>query len=397
MTPAARQAAAILLLDRYLAGEPAEAALTQWARASRFAGSGDREAVRDWVFSAIRQRRSAAALGGGQSGRGLLLGLHRLAGAVPQGWTGEGHAPAPLTAGEAALFEGPLPALSRAEAADCPDWQLALFDEALGAQADAVLERMRTRAPVFVRVNAARADRAVVAEALAVEGMETRPHPLAPHALEVTTNPRRLRSSRAYAEGLIELQDAASQAVIAALVPHIPPAAPVLDYCAGGGGKALALAAEGFAVSAHDKDPGRMRDLPVRAERAGVRIAVLGQQVGGRWPAVLADAPCSGSGSWRRAPEAKWTLSPERLAELVALQGQILRRCAGLVAPGGVLAYATCSLFSAENAAQVQGFLAAHPGWTLKAEHRFTPLEGGDGFYLAVLTPPMAPEVEQKR
>ena len=230
MTPAARQAAAIAILDRTLAGQSAEQALTQWARGSRFAGSGDREAVRDLVFSAIRQRRSAQVLGGGETGRALLLGLRRADAAVPGSvpdpvtdWTGAQHSPAPLDATEQALFASPTPPLTRAEALDCPDWLLPHFDAALGERADAVLSLMRGRAPVFLRVNAAATTPGAAQAELAADGVETRPHPLARHALEVVANPRRIRNSAAYREGRVELQDAASQAVTEALVAHLTP------------------------------------------------------------------------------------------------------------------------------------------------------------------------------
>lgn len=382
MTPAARQAAAILVLDRWLAGQPVEAALTQWARASRFAGSGDREAVRDLAFRAVRQRRSLTALGGAESGRALLIGMARADGIVP-GWTGEGHGPASLTAEEAALIAAPLPALGRGEALDCPDWLLPHLDAALGAQADAVLTLMRQRAPVFVRVNAARAQPAAVVADLAAEGIVAHRHPLAPHALEVTENARKLRNSAVWDEGRIEMQDAASQAVAQTFADQAG-AGPVLDFCAGGGGKSLALAALGLKVSAHDADPRRMVDLPERARRAGARIEVLAS-ARGIWRAILADAPCSGSGSWRRAPEAKWAFSPARLVALTELQDQILARCASLTAPGGLLGYATCSLLRAENEERVAAFLAVHPGWSCVRTLRLSPLDGGDGFFLATL------------
>lgn len=384
MTPAARQAAAITILDRYLAGQPAEQALTQWARGSRFAGSGDREAVRDLVFRAIRQRRSARALGWAESGRGLLLGLMR-ADAVSPEWTGLHHSPAPLDDLEQALVRGSAPAMSRGEALDCPDWLLPHFDAALGANADAALTLMRDRAPVFLRVNAATATIEAVQAELAGDGIETRSHPLARQALEVLTNPRRIRNASAYLQGRVELQDAASQAVTEALAAHLAPGTPVLDYCAGGGGKALALAAMGMDVTAHDAEPRRMRDLPERARRAKAHISVLPGATSGQWPVVLADAPCSGSGSWRRAPEAKWALTPERLSELTRLQAKILHECAGLTAPDGLLAYATCSLFLPENDEQIVSFLARESGFRLLDTHHFTPLDGGDGFFLSVM------------
>ncbi|GAB4261963.1 MAG: RsmB/NOP family class I SAM-dependent RNA methyltransferase [Pararhodobacter sp.] len=384
MTPAARHAAAITVIDRWLSGQPVEAALTQWARASRFAGSGDREAVRDLVFRAVRQRRSLVALGG-ESGRGMLLGMARADGIAPEGWTGEGHAPASLTADEAARVAAPVPDLPRGVALDCPDWLLPGFDAALGPRADAVLSLMRDRAPVFIRVNTTRATRDSVQAELAAEGIETAPHPLAETALEVTANPRRLRNARAFAEGRIEMQDAASQAIAADFARHVPGGASVLDYCAGGGGKALALAASGFALSAHDIDPGRMRDLPARARRAGADITLIDGRPGGLWPAIFADAPCSGSGSWRRAPEAKWAFTPARLEALTRVQDQILQDCAALTASGGVLGYATCSLLAEENDARIDAFLDRRAGWACIERRHLTPLDGGDGFFVAIL------------
>jgi 16S rRNA (cytosine967-C5)-methyltransferase len=384
MTPGARLSAAIGVLDRVLAGAPAEQALTNWARGSRYAGSGDRAAVRDLVFGALRCRRSFAALGGSDTGRGLILGGLRAEGAAVEAlFTGQGHAPAPL--GPAETTEPP--ALEELVALDCPDWLAPRLRQSLGPDFAPVMERLRHRAPVFLRANAARTDRAAAQARLAEEGIVARPHPLAPHALEVTQGARRLAGSAVLREGLVELQDAASQAVAQA-VP-LWPGARVLDYCAGGGGKTLALAARIPLHSfAHDADPGRMRDLPARAERAGVKVTLLdgaGVARAAPFDVVLADVPCSGSGSWRRAPEGKWRLTEARLLALCRVQAQVLDNAAGLVGAGGSLAYATCSLLAAENQDQIGSFLARTPGWRLDRDLRLTPLDGGDGFYLAVL------------
>ena len=160
----------------------------------------------------------------------------------------------------------------------------------------------------------------------------------------------------------------------------------VLDYCAGGGGKALALAARqpDMQVAAHDVTPARMADLPARAGRAGLSIA-LQARPRGPYDLVVADVPCSGSGTWRRTPDAKWRLTRARLDELVAVQGRILEQAAVLVAPGGSLAYMTCSLLEAENGAQIDGFLAANPGFREGDRQTWTPLDGGDGFFMARL------------
>jgi 16S rRNA (cytosine967-C5)-methyltransferase len=142
-------------------------------------------------------------------------------------------------------------------------------------------------------------------------------------------------------------------------------------------------------IFAHDAAPRRMADLPVRAARAGVAVTLTdAPERRAPYDLVLVDAPCSGSGSWRRDPEGKWALTPAGLAQLVATQAAILRRAAAMTGPRGWLAYVTCSLLDAENAAQVAAFQAAHPGWTSRAERRLTPLEGGDGFYLHLLQCP---------
>ncbi|MDF0595012.1 RsmB/NOP family class I SAM-dependent RNA methyltransferase [Psychromarinibacter halotolerans] len=385
MTPGARIAAAIAVLDEVLSGAPAEKVLTTWARRNRYAGSGDRAAIRDHVYDALRCRRSFAWLGGAETGRGLMLGAQRASGTDPSSlFTGEGYAPAPVGAEEAGQDLSNAPDAVRL---DMPDWLMGPLSDSLGDRTEPALAVLRTRAPVFLRVNIARADREDVRAMLAADGIETAPHPLADTALEVTSNPRRVAQSRAYLDGLVELQDASSQAACAA-VP-LEPGARVLDYCAGGGGKALALAARGARVTAHDSDPRRMRDLPVRAERAGAAI-VTEETIADadRFDVVLCDVPCTGSGTWRRTPEAKWLLTPERLDDLCRTQAEILATAARHVKPGGTLVYMTCSMLTAENSAQIEEFLAASKGWTLTLSRRFSPEDGGDGFFVAVMDAP---------
>lgn len=378
MTPGARLSAAIAVLDRVLAGEPAEKALTNWGRASRFAGSGDRAAVRDLVFDALRRRGSAAAMGGGLTGRGLVLGLMREAG-QEELFSGEGHAPAPPGPQEA----GRAPATD--ERLDLPGWLVPELRDSLGPDFAPVAEALRSRAPVFLRVNLGKTDVPGAVAALAGEGIAAEPHPLAATALEVVENARRVQASSAYLSGVVELQDASSQAVVAAL-PLID-GMTVLDHCAGGGGKTLAMAARAkLRLFAHDAIPRRMADLPERAKRAGVKATLTdAPEAAAPYDLVLVDAPCSGSGSWRRDPEGKWRLTPEALASIEETQGSILDRVAPMLRRGGVLAYATCSLLKRENGDQSRAFLARHHGWSLQSELHLTPLQGGDGFYLAIL------------
>ena len=374
MTPAARISAAIEVLDRILDGQPAEQSLLRWSRSSRFAGSGDRAAVRDLVFDALRRRNTLAALGGGLTGRGLMIGALRADGRDPgEMFTGEGHAPDPVRPDE--LPDG-------LEASDLPDWVRPLWQRSLGSDADAVEAAMQQRAPVWLRVNPLRATREVAIAALAEEGIETVAEVL-PTALRVLSNERKLAQSSAYREGLVELQDLSPQLACAAL--PVVAGMRVLDYCAGGGGKALAIAgmADGLAIAAHDADPTRMADLPARAKRAGAQVQVL-TNARGEFDLVIADVPCSGSGTWRRTPDAKWRLSRQRHSELVELQKQILDRAASHVAAGGHLAYMTCSLFDDENGQQIENFFRNNH-FTSIQQSLWTPLTASDGFYLALL------------
>jgi len=378
MTPSARLAAAIAVLDRVLAGEPAEKALTNWGRASRYAGSGDRAAVRDLVFDALRRRESAAAWSGGLTGRGLVLGLMREAGQEAL-FSGEGHAPAapgPEEAGQEPAAE---------ERLDLPGWLVPELRDSLGPDFLPVAEALRSRAPVFLRANLGKTDVQGAVVALAGAGIVARPDPLAPTALEVVENARKVQASTAYLSGLVELQDASSQAVVAAL--PLRDGMTVLDHCAGGGGKTLAMAGRAkLRLFAHDAIPRRMADLPERAKRAGVKATLTeAPEASAPYDLILVDAPCSGSGSWRRDPEGKWRLTPETLASIEQTQAVILDRVAPMVRQGGVLAYATCSLLKRENGDQARAFLARHQGWSLDSELHLTPLQGGDGFYLAIL------------
>ena len=385
MTPGGRLQAAIEVLDRVLRGGAAERELTAWARGARYAGSKDRAAVRDHVFDALRRLRSAAWAGGcgdvpvAELDAGLVLaGLLRQQDLDPATYfTGEGHAPAPI-----ALTEAPRDAPAGVRL-DVPDWMLPRFRAALGDRSDPVLDAMRERADIVLRANVARITRDALIAGLRAEGRDARPHALAPDAVRLPPGTRGLKESALFRDGAFEFQDAGSQALIEAL-----PAAegPVLDLCAGGGGKALALAAKGVRVDAHDIDPRRMRDLPERADRAGVRIARVDRpEDRAPYAGVVVDAPCSGSGAWRRTPEAKWRLTPARLDELTAMQADILDRALTLVRPGGWVAYMTCSMFGEENAGPVEAVLASRPEARIVRTWSCTPLDGTDGFGLHLL------------
>lgn len=382
MTPAARYQAAIEVLDTYLAGDPAERALTNWARSHRFAGSKDRAAIRDHVYDVLRLRESCARAGGSMTGRGLVLGLLRVQGVDPNGVFGAGgHAPLALSKDEAST------SFDASEfCPNLPDWAWERVQADHPNDAQVIAGEFGLRAPVFLRVNLAKTDRASARVALAEEGIACDDHPNVETALIVQENPRKVANSSPYLQGLVEVQDASSQASVLAIPRGEGTPPRVLDYCAGGGGKSLALAAWlGAAVDAHDVDPKRMRDIPERAARAGVKISQKSQLPKGAYDVIFVDAPCSGSGTWRRSPAAKWDIGPEDLNRLNKIQRDILQNVTAYLRPGGCLVYATCSIFSYENQNVVSHFLTRNTEYGMLQEQQTLPCDLGDGFYFASL------------
>lgn len=384
MTPGARAAAAIEVLDQWNSGTALERALTQWARSNRYAGSSDRAAIRDLCYDVARRKRSCEWLGGGKTGRALVIGLLRAQGQdLGDIFSGQGYAPHPLDE-----YERPLTSLDKAPEPirhDCPDWLWEHYQLYQPRRAE-MLDLMKSRAPVYLRVNHLLATRSLAVSVLAEDEIAAEPHDLAQSALVVTKNERRIQQSKAFKSGLVELQDAASQAVVESM--QIKTGQSVLDFCAGGGGKTLAIAAlTGQAVYAHDANAARMKDLPNRADRAGAIITIVEElsDLKTQCDVVVCDVPCSGSGSWRRDPESKWALTSAQLSDLNTVQSEILHRAKQFVRPGGCLAYATCSVFEVENEKIVQDFTGAHSSATLEHTHQFLPFDGGDGFFVARL------------
>jgi 16S rRNA (cytosine967-C5)-methyltransferase len=392
MTPAARVEAAIGLLDKVIAsavakGPPADRILADWFRANRFAGSKDRRAVRDLVYRAIRACGPVPP-----SGRAAMLRLVADDPELQPLFDGSVYGPPPIAGGEPVAEPGVAPRWLAERLAD---------SDIDGPEARALLDR----APLDLRVNALKADRAALSLPLAGEPLPTAQGLRLPHGTQV-------ESWAEYAEGLVEIQDCGSQLACEAVAAR--PGETVVDLCAGAGGKTLALAAamgnEGALIAA-DTDRGRLSRLDPRAERAGALVSdtvllnpgreaeALAAWAGGA-DAVLVDAPCSGCGTWRRNPEARWRLDEPGLERLVLLQRRLLDVAAALVRPGGRLVYVTCSLLDEEGPGQAEAFLEAHPGWRadppkLSLGHprgpgiRLTPFrDGTDGFFIARLEKP---------
>lgn len=390
MLPAARQQAAIDVLDAWLEGPSLDQALSRWSRGARYAGSKDRRAVRDIVFDVLRNRGRARALGTSvvrtESGRALVFGWLRLRGSdLGAVFTGLGHAPAPLNAEERRLLgERPNAPITL----DTPDWLLSLLRAEYGADTEPLLGAFSHRAPLYVRVNsdaATAAERVAKARvALAGDGIASEPVEGAATALKITEQGARLAQSTAYLQGMVEPQDLSVQLACSAV--EWGAAQTLLDYCAGGGGKALAVAAAtGRAVHVYDAEPRRMADLPARAARAKAELVEWRAGATGpdRFDCVLCDVPCSGSGTWRRDPEARWRLTLDRLRRLTEAQDAILDSAARRVGQGGRLIYMTCSLLQQENLDRIQAFLDRHKAACLVQSQAWNPLTASDGFFLA--------------
>ena len=374
-----RLAAAIDILGEIEARHrPAAEALKDWGARHRFAGSGDRAAIGNLVFDALRRRLSHAARMGDDGARAAALAVLRW----DWGMNGdeiaalcdpEAHGPTPLTAAERTALERDNFGAPDWARADVPEWLWPSFARAFGENAAAEGEALAARAPVDLRANTLKVSREKVLKALAALGaVET---PYSPWGLRISAPAGGARSPHveadaAFLKGWVEVQDEASQ--IAVALAGAKPGMQIADVCAGAGGKTLALAAaleNTGQVHAYDRDKHRFAPIYARLQRAGARnvqahapgsgLAALQ----GKMDLVFVDAPCTGSGVWRRRPDAKWRLRPGALEQRRRDQAEALDFAAALVKPGGRLVYATCSVLPEENEDQIAAFLARAPGW----------------------------------
>lgn len=381
MTPSARIQAAIEILDAVVAsardnGPPADVLVRDYFRTRRYAGSKDRRAVREFVFSAIRLLGERP-----DSGRAAMLALAKTRD-LDERFDGSAHGPAPIDPDEPVAVPGKLPQWLAPEMSP-------LVDD-LGA----LLER----APLDLRVHAIKGDRDTLEDELGAQKT-----PLSPWGLRLPPDSK-IDDHPLYRSGVIEVQDEGSQLVALACAPENRET--LLDLCAGAGGKSLALAAmaPGARIIASDVSRARLAQFVPRAERAGAEIEALLLNPPREEEAladlreacdlVLVDAPCSGSGTWRRNPEQRWRLDAERLDTLVRLQQRVLDLAADCVKPGGRLVYATCSVLTREGSGQFADFLSRHSDFVAEdaldagracgAGRLLTPgHDGTDGFFVA--------------
>jgi 16S rRNA (cytosine967-C5)-methyltransferase len=427
VTPAGRLAAAIDLLAAIETDprHPADAVANDFFRARRFIGGSDRRAVAERSWAVLRSRRRLGwwlARAEAPASPRLLLAASLLL----QGWTleelgksfsGGRFAPTPLLPAEVAslrVLEGHTldhPDMPEAVRLEVPDWLLPLLAARFGDDLADEMAALAEPAPLDLRVNLLKATREQARASLAAEGVEATPTPISPWGLRVPGR-RPVTAGRTFQQGMVEIQDEGSQ-LVAALV-GAEPGMRVADWCAGAGGKTLALAMmmdnRGH-IAACDVSAARLDGAVRRLRRAGVHnVERHLVEPGDKWAKrraggfdrVLVDAPCTGIGTWRRNPDARLKLAARDLSELRAKQAAILAQAARLVRSGGRLVYATCSVLTEENEAQVQNFLASHPLFAVVPLARVWPLpgpppcpgpfltltprrHGTDGFFAAVL------------
>ena len=415
-----------VLADIFERHRPASNALADWGKAHRFAGSGDRAAIGTLVYDVLRRRQSLAAQMQSATPRALVLAAAPRAfglsvDEVTAAAEGPPHALEALSAEEIAhLGSAPAADIAPSIAADIPDWLMPSFERVFGDRAIAEGRAMAERAPVDLRVNTTKATRDEVLKAL--ESMAAEATPWSPVGIRVPApvgagKSPHVESEAAHGKGWFEVQDEGSQ--IAALLAGARPGMQVLDLCAGAGGKTLALSAameNKGQIYAYDSDKRQLRPIFERLKRgdaSNVEVMNGGDEkallaLGPRFDLVLVDAPCTGTGTWRRRPDSKWRLKPESLATRQEDQRRVLDVASRLVKPGGRLVYVTCSVLPEENGDQIESFLHRQSGFSLVPYYEawlssigtappssadgdrgtllLTPASHGtDGFFIAVL------------
>ena len=387
MTPSARLSAAIEVFAEIEARRrPATDALKDWGLSHRFAGSGDRAAIAGLVYDALRRKSSAAWLMGEATPRATLLGMLRrergLDGeAIAALCNGGRHAPSPLTEVEAAaLAAGALTGAPAYVEGDYPEWLDTQLARVFGDERAPEGAALASRAPLDLRVNTLAAERD---EALAkLQHLDAAPTRWSQIGIRIRlaaeAKSPAIHAEPIFLKGQIEIQDEGSQ--LAALLADAKSGEQVVDLCAGAGGKTLALAAamdNRGQIYATDLDKRRLAPIHARLERAGARNVQVRTPIGrggsdvlaglaGRADLVMIDAPCTGTGAWRRNPDAKWRIRPGALTERLKEQEAVLERAATLAKPGGRIAYVTCSVLPEENNDQVSAFATRHPDFSVE-------------------------------
>ena len=389
--------AAISILDDFLDGKNLNSILFNWTKNNRYAGSSDRESIRNIVFDILRVKKTFTSVLEKEkqpiNGRALVF-LHSVFYALNLNeiFTGREYGPEKLT-----IFEKEFSKISKENINGCfgitdniPGFLTAEFKRSLGRKFKNAMRLLEKRAPISIRVNPLKSDISSILECLSLEGIEGKKSKIVRYGIDIIGNPRRLTQIQAFKDGCFEVQDLHSQKIIEDL--PLDEHTKVLDYCAGAGGKILSIACSlkgNGKFYIHDIDERKLKEADLRAKRAGVKFKRLEveklQNYRCSFDYIVADVPCSGSGAWRRNPQQKWRITPESLNEILTRQTVILDEVKDLLKKNGYIFYITCSLLKIENEELIENFLTNNKHFRLLNKKNITIDDSGDGFFCAVL------------
>ena len=377
----------IEILDTYLNEAKIDFVLRKWAIKHRFAGSSDRRKIKDIIFDIIRQKKSCEHVGGGFSGRNLLIGYLKLKGTeLSSVFDNSKFGPEELTIKEQNINVD-LSNLSNIYELDFPSWLIPILRRSLLNEFSNVVKALRNRSHIQLRVNLKKISRLNAMKKLQKNNIECEINELCSTALNVLNGAQHILTSPCFENGFVELQDAGSQ-LVSELI-EINYNDKVLDMCAGAGGKSLSIScgAELDATYfAWDINFDRMKDIDARSKRAGVKIEkVIKLSSKSFYNKIIIDAPCSGSGSWRRDPEGKWRLDEDILDNYVKTQRELILKGLKLLAPRGQILYITCSILDIENGKLIDDLISSVLSLRLVKSISLVPSSKSDGFYGAVL------------
>ena len=377
----------IEILDTYLNEAKIDFVLRKWAIKHRFAGSSDRRKIKDIIFDIIRQKKSCEHVGGGFSGRNLLIGYLKLKGTeLSSVFDNSKFGPEELTIKEQNInidFSN----LSNIYELDFPSWLIPILRRSLLNEFSNVVKALRNRSHIQLRVNLKKISRLNAMKKLQKNNIECEINELCSTALNVLNGAQHILTSPCFENGFVELQDAGSQLVCELI--EINYNDKVLDMCAGAGGKSLAISCSAeldATYFAWDINFDRMKDIDARSKRAGVKIEkVIKLSSKSFYNKIIIDAPCSGSGSWRRDPEGKWRLDEDILDNYVKTQKELILKGLKLLAPRGQILYITCSILDIENGKLIDDLISSVLSLKLVRSISLVPSSKSDGFYGAVL------------
>ena len=392
-----RANAAIFILDEFLTGQNLNAILSKWSKTNRYAGSSDREAIRNIVFDILRVKKTFTFILKKEkqlvNGRALVF-LYSVYHSLPLNdiFTGHNYGPDKLNNYEKKFSEIAKENNERVfEVIDnIPDFLINEFKRSLRSKFNNIMRLLEKRAPVSIRVNALKSDVSTILEVLSSEGIEGKIAKKVRYGIDIIGNPRRLTQIQAFKDGYFEVQDLHSQKTIEGL--PIKEDTKILDYCAGAGGKILNIACllkGNGRFFVHDLDKKKLIEADMRAKRAGIKLKRLNVENMHKYYSsfdyIVADVPCSGSGTWRRNPQQKWRITPDSLEDILNRQITILNEVKDLIKKSGFLFYITCSLLKIENEEVVDKFLIENKNFSLSNKENIIIDAQGDGFFCAVL------------